>query len=856
MDEQRRPGSPSYPNDPNRRQQDSFSGVPQQPNQANQSRPGAPRQPIPGSGSPQARPQSNQAAQQPYPARPQPGQPAPVRSQGSSYSAHGAPPARPQSVRRASQTPDESIIAEDFHKRLRGKPTHAAHDSTWYGGIGASIVLILKVLVIFLLLVVFVLGGFGGGMLVGYISTTEPLTISDLMTSDKKQTTFVYDKDGNEIQKLTGSDNVDRVYVSYSEVKDTYIDEAIISIEDERFYEHNGIDIQRIGSAILSALANGGTATHGGSTITQQTVKMISGQNQVSTQRKVQEWFSAMTLEQQLTKDEIMELYINQAPMGNNYIGVQTAAQNYFGKDAKDLTLPECAFLAGIPKSPSYYNPLRESGKRNALRRMRVVLSKMHELGKITDQQYEDALNTELVFKTADTATANSIQSYFVEFAVNEVITDLMEQRNISRTMAAKLVYNNGYKIYTTEEPTVQADLDTTFSTQALFQKNPAEIEDLPEKPEGGMVIINVGTGAIAAMQGGYGEKTRNLITNRAVGAYRQPGSSIKPLLDYGPALERKLLVPSTPFEDKAMNLDPSNPDTVWPKNSSGGYYGTMTVRQAIYKSSNIVAVQVWDLVGGDTALWFLKQVGIDRTTEVYPSTAIGGFNVGMSPLEMASAYATFANNGVYREPYAYTKVEDSDGNTVMEKSVLSRKVYSPETAFMLTSMLQDVITTGTAAGKVMPITTDSGEAIEVAGKTGTTDDNVDKWFCGYTPYYAAATWYGYDNRLRKTEIPADDRSNAQYIWNDAMQAIHKTLTPSTMTTAPVFVKPDTVKKLTICTQTRLIATDSCIAAGTTVTDYFADGSPMTPTALCPGHATPTPTAAPTTDPGAIPTLP
>jgi len=828
MDEQRRPGTPNNANGPAGPQQNPAYGAP---NQARQ---------------PQSGPQAARGQQQPGAGR------QPVRTK----SGTGQPPVRPQSVRRANPIPpDQSVIADDFHKKLRGKPTHAAHSNTWYGGIGSSIAFFLKLLVVLLLLVVFILGGFGGGMLVGYISTTETLTIGDLMTSDKQQTTFVYDKNGTEIQKLTGSDNVDRVYVSYSAVKDTYIDEAIISIEDERFYEHNGIDIQRIGSAILSALANGGTATHGGSTITQQTVKMISGQNQVSTQRKVQEWFSAMALEQELSKDEIMELYINQAPMGNNYIGIQTAAQNYFGKDAKDLSLSECAFLAGIPKSPSYYNPLRETGRRNALRRMRVVLSKMHELGKITDDQYTEALNTELIFKTTTTMTSNSVQSYFVEYAVSEVISDLMVERNISRTMAAKLVYNNGYKIYTTLEPTVQASLDTTFSTQALFQSDPAAIENLPEKPEGGMVIINVETGAIAAMQGGYGEKTRNLIINRAIAAYRQPGSSIKPLLDYGPALERKKIVTTSLFEDRAMKLDPSSPDTVWPKNSSGGYYGTMTVRKAIYKSSNIVAVQVWNTIGGETALWFLKQVGIDRTAEVYPSTAIGGFNIGMTPLEMASAYATFANGGVYREPYAYTKVEDSDGNTVIEKAVIKTLVYSKATSFIMSSMLEDVITVGTAAGKVLPITTDSGEKIEVAGKTGTTDDNVDKWFCGYTPYYAAATWYGYDNNLRKTEIPADDRNNAQYIWNDAMQAIHKTLTPSAMTILPTFVQPETVVKLTVCTQTGKLATDSCTAAGTTVSDYFDTGSSATPTTYCPGHAAPTPV--PTAPPaGPIVTVP
>ena len=758
----------------------------------------------------------------------------------------GPPPVRPQSVRRANPLPpDQSIIARDFHKRLHGKPTHATRIHTWYGTLSGGAAFFLKIFVVIILLFTFIVGGFGGGMLVGYISTAKPLDTSELLKSDKKQTTFVYDIEGNIIEKLTGSDNVDRIYVSYSEVKDTYIDEAIISIEDERFYDHNGIDIQRIASAVFSALSNGGTATHGGSTITQQTVKMISGLNQISTQRKVQEWFSAMDLEQKLTKDEIMELYINQAPMGNNYLGVQTAAQNYFGKDAKDLNLSECAFLAGIPKSPSYYNPLRETGKRNAMRRMRVVLGKMYELGKITEAEYHEALNTELLFKTQDTSTAATVQSYFVEYAISEVITDLMAQRNISRSMAASLVYNNGYQIHTTLEPTVQASLDTTFSTEALFQTDPVSIEDLPEKPQSGMVIINNATGAIAAMQGGYGEKTRNLVLNRAVDSFRQPGSSIKPILDYAPAFERKLITTATLYEDTALQLNPADPEAIWPKNASGGYYGTMTVRSAIYKSSNIVAVQVWNTVGGDMALWFLKQVGIDRTAEVYPSTAIGGFNVGMSPLEMASAYATFANDGVYREPFAYTSVTDSSGTVVLEKSVISRLVYSPETSFLMSSMLSDVITRGTAAGKVLPITTDSGEAIAVAGKTGTTDNNVDKWFCGYTPYYSAATWYGYDNRLRTTEIPVDDRSNAQLIWNDAMQAIHKTLTPSAMTTEPVtsplFVQPETVLTLTICTQSGLLATDSCAAAGTTVTDIFDTKSPLTPTTYCYGHAAPTP---------------
>ena len=236
---------------------------------------------------------------------------------------------------------------------------------------------------------------------------------------------------------------------------------------------------------MLSALSNGGTATYGGSTITQQTVKLISGNDQHSTSRKIQEWFAAMNLEQELSKDEIMELYLNLAPMGNNYVGVQAAAQNYFGKDASQLNLAECAFLAGLPKSPSYYNPLRESGRRNALRRQRIVLSKMYELGHITSEEYQNALNTELLFRSPETTTSNDINSYFAEYAISEVVSDVAEARGISTDLATTIVYNRGYQIYTTLEPNVQAALDEAFMTRDLFQQDPTLLVDLPEKPHG-----------------------------------------------------------------------------------------------------------------------------------------------------------------------------------------------------------------------------------------------------------------------------------------------------------------------------------------------------------------------------------
>ena len=545
--------------------------------------------------------------------------------------------------------PENSALADELRSQLKGKPTKCGFNRSLTHEIVSFVGDILKIGIVAVLCLFFTFGGFGAGMLLGYASTTKPLSIGDLTSAEESQTSFVYDSENNVIAKLTGSENVDRIYVSYSEIKNTYLDDAIIAIEDERFREHSGIDIKRIGSALISAIANGGSATHGGSTITQQTVKLISGQDEHSTSRKVQEWFSAMQLEQNLSKDEILELYINLAPMGNNYVGVQAAAMNYFGKNASELTLPECALIAGLPKSPSYYNPLRESGRRNAQRRMRTILGKMYELGMITEEEYEEALNTELEFKQRSTDRTSTVNSYFVEYAISEVIGDIAVQRGISRSLAASLVYNRGYHIYTTLEPRPQEVLDDAFKDRDLFQEDPDRIADYPEKPNASMVVINNATGAIAAMQGGYGEKTMNLSLNRAVSTHRNPGSSIKPLLDYGPAFELGLIAPGTVVWDEPKHLDPTRPDVDWPVNYGRTYSGEITIRTALTYSLNTIAAELWTEVGGDTALWYLKQVGIDRTAEgAFPSQSVGGFTKGMTTLEMAAAYHTFATGGTY----------------------------------------------------------------------------------------------------------------------------------------------------------------------------------------------------------------
>ncbi len=744
--------------------------------------------------------------------------------------------------------PENSALADELRHRLKGKPTAAGFSRSWIREAGAFIWDCLRIVIVFVLCVCFIFGGFGAGMLLGYASTTKPLSIGDLTSAEQSQTSFVYDSENNVIAKLTGSENVDRIYVSYSEIRNTYLDDAIIAIEDERFREHSGIDIKRIGSALISAIANGGSATHGGSTITQQTVKLISGQDEHSTSRKVQEWFSAMQLEQNLSKDEILELYINLAPMGNNYVGVQAAAMNYFGKNASELTLPECALIAGLPKSPSYYNPLRESGRRNAQRRMRTILGKMYELGMITEEEYEEALNTELEFKQRSTDRTSTVNSYFVEYAISEVIGDIAVQRGISRSLAASLVYNRGYHIYTTLEPRPQEVLDDAFKDRDLFQEDPDRIADYPEKPNASMVVINNATGAIAAMQGGYGEKTMNLSLNRAVSTHRNPGSSIKPLLDYGPAFELGLIAPGTVVWDEPKHLDPTRPDVDWPVNYGRTYSGEITIRTALTYSLNTIAAELWTEVGGDTALWYLKQVGIDRTAEgAFPSQSVGGFTKGMTTLEMAAAYHTFATGGTYVEPYAYTQVLDSEGNVIVKSDPISYRVYSEETCFFIADILKAVVNNNTpsdwGSGQ---IENEDGEVIDTCGKTGTTSDNIDKWFCGFTPYYTAAVWYGYDNRLRQTEIPQCDWDSAIKIWVWCMQHIHLYLPGAS------FEKPDSIVTESICSS-GYYPTDACRAAeGNKVyTDYFVSGSYLCPTddKPCPVHVAATPTPTPTLPP-------
>ncbi|NLB50188.1 MAG: hypothetical protein GX809_01200, partial [Clostridiaceae bacterium] len=611
------------------------------------------------------------------------------KSQGRS-----APPARPAA--RPAETVRHTLPPEIrqsrkykkskrvLRKRVTGRPSRSMSVVSVPAALWSSVKKAIVLVTVLVLAVLAFVGGSGLGMLSGYISTARPLEIRDVKES--YEATYIYDKDGRQAAVLTGSQNILREYVPISVIKKTYIDDAFIAIEDERFESHRGIDPKRIANSVGNIFLSFGSDTHGASTITQQVVKMMSGADDRSAQRKIQEWERAIDLEKKLTKDQIMELFVNMVPMGGQYVGVQSAAKAYFGKDISQLDLAECAFLAGIPNLPSIYNPATEYGKRNALRRMRITLGKMLEIGKITEEEYQDALNRELVFRrTEREAEASTVNSYFIDAVINEVIEQLIAQRGYSRQLANLAVFQHGLTIETTLDPEIQRMAEASFQKKELFSTNYDALPESPQIPQAAITVISNqpdSFGQIVAMVGGFGEKKTNLGFNRATQAYRQPGSSIKPVLVYAPALDTGLVTAATVLVDEVKHLDPQNPDRSWPRNSGGGYNGPVTVRRALRQSLNTIAVEVYtEIMNPSVGLSYMKHMGVDRTDEQQPAGSLGAFAWGMNSVEMAGMYMTLAGRGIYTEPYLFTRVLDADGNVLLEHKPRIEQVFTTETA-------------------------------------------------------------------------------------------------------------------------------------------------------------------------------
>lgn len=643
--------------------------------------------------------------------------------------------------------------------------------------------------VIFLLIMIAIFAGFGAaiGGLFGYLETSSDIDLDEYMITDNISTIF-YDKDGKQIGMAHSGENRTVVHL-----EDIPIDlqKAFISIEDERFYDHNGIDYKRTAGAIFNYVKTLGKGSYGGSTITQQLIKNVTDDRDKSPVRKIREWWRATLLERELSKDQILELYLNTIYFGKDAYGVQAASKVYFDKDVKDLTLAECTLIAGVPNRPTYYNPF--TNMENAKRRQKVILGKMLELGYINQEMYDEAIAEEIVVKQGSIQNTSK-QIYFVDMVIEDVIEDLVEKENITRAMASKMIYGGGLKIYTTMDQKVQDVIDE------VYIKEEAEVfkafKNQSEQPESAMVIIDYTNGHIVGIAGGRGEKKENRGFNYATMAYRQPGSTIKPLAVYGPALNDKVITAASIVADTphTVNIPGSSP---WsPTNWYGYYEGNVTIRRAIERSMNIPAVKILQKIGINRSYEALESVGITTLTSEdlnYSPLSLGGLTKGINVREWTGAYGMIANNGLFNQPVSYTKVVDSKGQIVLQNKQNPSRVMSEQSAFVLKDILRTVVTSGTATTAKLPNMT-------AAGKTGSTQENVDKWFVGFTPYYVGGVWVGYDERK---EIEVGGEISKQ-IWKKVMAKLHEGLED------PGFIPPQGVSRISICSSTGMRNTTYC----------------------------------------------
>jgi len=694
----------------------------------------------------------------------------------------------------------------------------------------------LKFLLIFILALGCATAGITGGVILGYIKTAKPITDDQLATKMSGGTTIIYDSKGNVIQKLTGKDNMDSEPVSDKDVPE-YLKDAIISIEDQRFESNPGIDLQGMINAgmgfVKSIVTGNDSGTRGGSTITQQVVKNITGNTKRSLERKVQEWYLAVQLNNRLEKWQILELYMNLSYFGNSCTGVQAASKKYFGKPVQELTLAQCALLAGITKYPGTYNPFTESGRKEAKNRQEVILAKMLELGKINQQQYEEAINEDLHYAPkSQSQKITSVQSYFVDQVIVDVRNALMEQLNISKTMADYMIYGGGLEIHTTMDQSIQSDMDSVFTDDKYFPLINKDAQQQEEHPQAAMAIIDAQNGQVRALRGGYGKKLASNTLNRASSSLmkRQPGSSIKPIVVYAPAIDLKKITPATIIDDVPVYmLGSKDSEREYPSNYDNTHDGLTSVRNGLKNSVNVVAAKIWrDILGPDESVAYLKKVGIDRTNEKYLSLVMGGLETGVNPLQMAAAYVPFAHKGLYFEPTTFTEVLDVNGKELIDRRAANfSEAYSEQTAFIMADMMKEVTKgrtstyphSGTAAANV----NEKIIGMPVAGKTGTTSSNIDKWFVGYTPYYTAAVWYGYDNNgPDPIKLTSKEYDQAQKIWAAVMAKVHEGLPKKD------FTMPSKIVQKKICIYSGKVATALCEKdprGDATRMEYFIKGT-------------------------------
>lgn len=626
---------------------------------------------------------------------------------------------------------------------------------------------------------------------------------------NQAQTTIIYAYDVNnevtELTRLHGEQN--RVWVSLDTVPKN-LQHAYVALEDKRFYKHDGVDWKRTIAVVVKYRFK-----QGGSTLTQQLIKNLTGENGRTINRKFYEILNALNLEKNTSKETILEAYLNTVYMSHGCYGVKTASEKYFGKDVTQLNLAECAALASITQAPSKYDPLIHPEENK--KRQTTCLDNMLDEKYITQEEYDEAIAYEMVFTNSanyvendsddgdntdqQQQTATVIQSYYVDYVIQNVINDLVAQNGYTKSQASKLIYNGGLRIYSAVDINIQTQLEDVYVNRISM---PAYNKNVPDA-QSAMTIMDY-SGRILGIVGGVGEKTENRGYNRA-DRPRQPGSSIKPLSVYSPAIEEKFVTYSTKVENYGIMIK----GELWPQNY-GGDMGApndmITVQRAIAVSYNTVPARLVKQMGMNTCYEYIsKNFHLSTVSEndiAYAPLAVGALTQGVTTVDMAAAFATFGNGGLYFEPYCYYKVTNSNGTKIylQHAETEGEQAISADTADIMNELLKTVITDAAhqSTGRKYGIS-----GFETFAKTGTTTDDKDRWFCGGTPYYVAAVWYGCDMPKQLSAYVSDNPAGK--IFDEVMTRIHKGLATKTFTKySPL------VTSKTYCVKSGLLASDHC----------------------------------------------
>ena len=618
---------------------------------------------------------------------------------------------------------------------------------------------------------------------------------------------YVQNEDGEWVRhrELSGGNCI---WYDYDKIPQ-YMKDAVVAIEDERYWEHEGVDWKRTTGAMINLVLNRafnmGSTEYGGSTITQQLIKVTTQNTDHSINRKINEILAASAMESQVySKEQILEGYLNNVPLTGDLIGVGVGARSYFDKELPELTLAECAVLASITNNPSIYDPFNHP--ENVRQRQQLVLGKMYELGFINQDEYLNALNQELIYKTS--TVEEELMDYYDDLLIEDVIQALMERKGLARDRATYLVYYGGLSIYSAENVELQAEMEALYADESNY---PEHLQDDEEDPQTCFFATDY-TGKVMVTIGGRGEKTSNRVLNRSTHSMRSPGSSMKPIASYGPAIDQNLIHYSAMIKDAPIKLPNGKK---WPYNYDRSYTSKNTlVGIALQKSLNTTAARLIEELTPELSYEYLTKVfglttlvesekrGDQTFSDIDRSPlALGALTDGVTAREMTAAYAVFGSGGYYNEPYTFYKVTQGMGDdaiTVLTGGQRSTKVMDEDSAYVMVSLMRRVVEQGTAWTGVGQ----NWRGWQVFGKTGTSDNQQDVYFSGGTPYFCASSWFGYDNNQR---LASSQTGYAKTLWNASMQLLHEGLDSDAE-----FEQPDSVVRKKYCMTTGQLATKAC----------------------------------------------